>query len=125
MNRRQILHSAAALGLVPVWLLAEDATMHTRKIPGTDESLPVIGLGTYAVFDDAVTDDAISLRKALIDLMIEKGASLIDTSPMYNRAEKVIGEIIAAGSDRSALVYCNQSLDQRQGFGRTADAAFG
>ena len=103
MNRRLVLQSAAVLGLTPAWLLARGATMHTRRIPGTDESLPVIGLGTYTVFDDAITKEEIAIRKAIVDLMIEKGASLIDTSPMYNRAEKVIGEIISAGSDRNAL----------------------
>lgn len=103
ITRRTALMSGAALGLVPGWLLAQNSSMHTRNIPGSDESLPVIGLGTYNVFDVAGSSQEIADRKAIVDLMIEKGASLIDTSPMYNRSEKVIGDIIAAGSDRDTL----------------------
>lgn len=103
VTRRMALKSAAALGLAPGWLLAEDAVMHTRNIPGSDESLPVIGLGTYNVFDVAGSNQEIADRKAIVDLMIERGASLIDTSPMYNRSENVIGDIIAAGTDRDVL----------------------
>jgi diketogulonate reductase-like aldo/keto reductase len=103
ITRRTALKSGAALSLMPGWLLAQNASMHARDIPGTEESLPVIGLGTYNVFDVAGSSQEILDRKAIVDLMIEKGASVIDTSPMYNRSEKVIGDIIAAGSDRDAL----------------------
>lgn len=77
--------------------------MLTRPIPTSGEMLPVIGLGTYNVFDVESTADELAPRQAIIDLMIEKGASLIDSSPMYNRAEKVIGDIVARGTPRDKL----------------------
>lgn len=77
--------------------------MMTRKIPVSGEALPVIGLGTWQVFDVESTPDEIELRRQIVDLLLERGGSLIDTSPMYNRSEQVIGDVIAAGVDRDGL----------------------
>ena len=66
--------------------------MMTRKIPASGEELPVIGLGTYDVFDVASTDDNIATRAEIVKRLTDHGGSLIDTSPMYNRSEKVIGD---------------------------------
>ena len=102
-NRRDLISCAVALGLTPKFALAETGTMLTRKIPGTDESLPVIGLGTWEVFDVRGTPEEMDLRRQIVDLLIQKGGSLIDSSPMYNRSEKIIGDIIEAGSNRDEL----------------------
>ena len=57
--------------------------MMTRKIPASGEELPVIGLGTYDVFDVASTDDNIATRAEIVKRLTDHGGSLIDTSPMY------------------------------------------
>jgi diketogulonate reductase-like aldo/keto reductase len=77
--------------------------MITRPIPSTGEDIPVIGLGTYKVFDVAGSREEISVRRAIVDMLADAGGSVVDTSPMYNRSEKVIGDIIASGSDRKKL----------------------
>jgi diketogulonate reductase-like aldo/keto reductase len=77
--------------------------MMLRPIPSTGQELPVIGLGTYSVFDVTGTPEEIRTRKAIVDLLTGEGGSVIDTSPMYNRSEKVIGDIVAADSPREAL----------------------
>lgn len=77
--------------------------MLTRPIPASGEALPVIGLGTYRVFDVARTPANIAARGEIVELMVQKGASLIDSSPMYGRAEDMIGEVIRAGSLRDRL----------------------
>jgi diketogulonate reductase-like aldo/keto reductase len=77
--------------------------MLTRLIPGTNESIPVIGLGTYEVFDVAGSADEIDARKEIVDMLVEKGGSLIDSSPMYNRSEKIVGDIINASGNRDDL----------------------
>jgi diketogulonate reductase-like aldo/keto reductase len=102
-NRREVLCTGAALGLTPVSAFSEERMMMTRPIPSTGEELPVIGLGTYSVFDVASTPEEIQIRKAIVDMLTGEGGSVIDTSPMYNRSEKVIGDIVAAGSPRDAL----------------------
>ncbi|WP_246264527.1 aldo/keto reductase [Aromatoleum toluvorans] len=71
--------------------------MLTRPIPSTQERLPVIGLGTYVGFD--VERDAEQYRRLpeVLRTLFEAGGSVIDSSPMYGRAEAVTGELLAAG----------------------------
>jgi diketogulonate reductase-like aldo/keto reductase len=77
--------------------------MITRPIPSSGEDMPVIGLGTYKVFDVASSHEEIATRRAIVDMLADAGGSVVDTSPMYNRSEKVIGDIIASGSERKKL----------------------
>lgn len=103
MKRRHILAAGAAIGMAPAICLANSEPMRTRPIPSSGEPLPVIGLGTYRVFDVAGSRDELEARAAIVQLMIDKGASLLDSSPMYNRAEQVIGKIVDVGNYRSDL----------------------
>ena len=77
--------------------------MLARPIPATGEMLPVIGLGTYSVFDVDSSEANIARCKEIAELLIAAGGSCIDTSPMYNRSERVIGDVISTGVDRNAL----------------------
>ena len=77
--------------------------MLTRTIPGTDESIPVVGLGTWDVFDVAGSREEIEARKEIIGMLLDRGGSVIDSSPMYNRSEKIIGDIINETGGRSNL----------------------
>jgi diketogulonate reductase-like aldo/keto reductase len=96
-TRREALAAAAAIGALPLTAITDERRMLTRPIPASDERLPVIGLGTYSVFDVASTPDAIAERKRIVELLVGAGGSVIDTSPMYHRSEQVIGDVIAAG----------------------------
>jgi len=102
-TRRDALAAAAALGSLPVAGMTAGNRMLTRPIPGSNEQLPVIGLGTYSVFDVASTPDAIAQRLRIVELLLGADGSVIDTSPMYNRSEKVIGDVIAAGAPRDDM----------------------
>lgn len=102
-TRRDVLAAAGALGLAPVTGIAAEHRMRARPIPASGEALPVIGLGTYDVFDVPSTSDAIATRKEIVELLVGDGGSVIDTSPMYDRSENVIGDVIAAGVPRDRL----------------------
>ncbi|MEX0975859.1 MAG: aldo/keto reductase [Woeseia sp.] len=102
-NRRDLLKLGAAAGLLPSLAVAEDDTMITRPIPASGDALPVVGLGTWQVFDVESTPEEIALRRQIVELLVDTGGRLIDTSPMYNRSEKVIGDIIESGVERSSL----------------------
>jgi diketogulonate reductase-like aldo/keto reductase len=70
--------------------------MLTRTIPSSGEALPVIGLGTYKGFD---VGSSSTERAALSDVLcnlFSLGGSVLDSSPMYGRAEGVAGELLAA-----------------------------
>lgn len=102
-TRRALLKLTLAAGMAPTLSLAQGEQMISRTIPGSGESLPIIGLGTYNVFDLDSTPANIEQSSAVIDLLIEKGGSLIDSSPMYNRAEKIVGDVIASRNNRGSL----------------------
>jgi diketogulonate reductase-like aldo/keto reductase len=74
--------------------------MPTRPIPSSGEAMPVIGLGTSQVFD--VGGDAASRQplREVLRLMLEAGGKIIDTSPMYGRAEAVTGDLVAEAGAR-------------------------
>lgn len=102
-RRRDVLNAAVALGFAPDLSYSESEEMLTRPIPGTNESIPVIGLGTYEVFDVAGSAEEMDARKEIVDLLVEKGGSLVDSSPMYNRSEKIVGDIINTSGNRNEL----------------------
>ena len=102
-TRREALLAAVAAGFLPAASLGEERLMISRTIPSSREKLPVLGIGTYDVFDHASTTEAIARSQNIVDILLGEGGSVIDTSPMYNRSEKVIGDIIDAGSPRDAM----------------------
>lgn len=102
-SRREVLAAAACSALPRLSFGDEARAMRTAKIPSSGEALPVIGLGTYSVFDVESTDAEISQKSEITALLTAHGGSVIDTSPMYNRSEKVIGDVILAGTDRGQL----------------------
>ena len=65
-NRREFLSVAAALGLAP-GLAASSESMLRKQIPRSGEQLPVIGLGTYNVFDVESTPAEIAIRKKIVE----------------------------------------------------------
>lgn len=74
----------------------ESSAMLTRVIPSSGEKLPVIGLGTWQAFDVDLTTDNRRQLGDVLSLFVKLGGRVIDTSPMYGRAEDVIGELTAA-----------------------------
>ena len=75
-------------------------TMTTRPVPRTGEAIPVIGLGTWQTFDvDADTASRRPLTEVL-QLLFSSGGRVIDSSPMYGRAEAVTGDLLAAMNAR-------------------------
>jgi aryl-alcohol dehydrogenase-like predicted oxidoreductase len=76
-------------------------TMQTRAIPSSSEALPIVGLGTYRGFDVAPGDAVYRELPAVLDRLFEKGGTLIDSSPMYGRAEQTTGELLSIHQPRS------------------------
>ena len=95
-SRRMVLKVVGVSSLTPsIALQATDAKnyMARRIIPSTGELLPVIGLGTSRVFDTNLSEKSLNPRKEIVKALLDHGGSLIDTSPMYGRAEEVTGKI--------------------------------
>src|SRR5258708_17802425 len=101
---RLIGASAASLCLAnSIWAANESSTMLTRTIPSSGEKLPVIGLGTWRAFDVDLTSDIRRQLEEVLSLFVKLGGRVIDSSPMYGRAEEVIGDLSAALGIREQL----------------------
>ena len=70
--------------------------MLTRPIPSTKEPLPVVGVGTWQTFDVAATTTELAPRQEVLRTLFEAGGKVIDSSPMYGRAEEVVGVLLEA-----------------------------
>jgi diketogulonate reductase-like aldo/keto reductase len=102
MRRRDLLLGVTTLAspLLRSSNAMASPAMITRPIPSTGEALPVIGLGTSQTFDvSGGAADRQPLREVL-RLMLEGGGKIIDTSPMYGRAEAVTGDLVAEAAIR-------------------------
>jgi len=77
-----------------------------RTIPRSGERLPVIGMGTWQTFDVGPTDYA--MRAQVLQRFVELGGRLVDTSPMYGRAEKAIGATADGHSLHDRLFFATK-----------------
>ena len=68
--------------------------MLSRKIPSSGEELPVVGLGTWPMFDVGAEEGARGPLREVVRTLLEGGGRMIDTSPMYGRAEEVTGALV-------------------------------
>lgn len=96
MTRREYLHRMAAVGLLPAlssWIKMDD-TLIKRTIPGTGESLTAIGIGTWETFDvDSSHVPEIEQLREVLAILVSKGGSVIDSSPMYGFSEQNVGTL--------------------------------
>jgi aryl-alcohol dehydrogenase-like predicted oxidoreductase len=102
VSRREAsyLIAATAAGLcVPKFTLGaesasgEKLSMIKRAIPSSGEKLPIIGLGTWRVFDVGTSQPERAPLEEVLRVLVERGGRVVDSSPMYGRAEAVIGEL--------------------------------
>src|SRR5690348_9881471 len=94
----KVIGGTAAALVLPIIGQAKDesSAMVTRTIPSSGEKLPVIGLGTWRAFDVDLNADVRRQLGDVLSIFVKLGGRLIDSSPMYGRAEEVIGDLTSA-----------------------------
>lgn len=90
--RRRLL-AAAALSVAGA--SARAAEPIARPIPSSGQALPVIGMGTWLTFDVGSNAAERARRREVLQAFFANGGRLIDSSPMYGRAEGVVGDLLA------------------------------
>src|SRR4029450_11947887 len=95
MTRKSFLQLAGAALLARPASAQTGPRMHTRKIPATGELLPVVGCGPWQPFDVGPAPAERNPRAEVLKVLFEAGGSVIDSSPMYGRAEEVVGDLLA------------------------------
>jgi aryl-alcohol dehydrogenase-like predicted oxidoreductase len=94
--RRRVLAllAAGAAGLRSQGVVAREMkAMGKRPVPRTGELLPVIGVGTWRTFDVGPGDAARAELREVLRGMVALGGSVVDSSPMYGEAERVVGDL--------------------------------
>jgi diketogulonate reductase-like aldo/keto reductase len=66
-----------------------------KKIPSTQEELPVVGVGTWQTFDAGNDAAARAPLAEVLKVFAEAGGRIVDSSPMYGSSESVAGDLIA------------------------------
>jgi diketogulonate reductase-like aldo/keto reductase len=88
---------------------AAHAAQRTGEIPAGGEPIPVMGLGTYRTFDVPLSSTAeMETLREVTRLFIERGGRMIDSSPMYGRAEAVTGRLVSALGAGGEVFYATK-----------------
>ncbi len=100
VSRRRFLELSSAAG-VSLALGArgraaapEGGAMLLRPIPRTGEKIPAVGLGTWQTFDVGGSEGERGPLAEVLRLFFAAGGRVIDSSPMYGRAESVVGDLL-------------------------------
>ncbi|HEY3662852.1 MAG TPA: aldo/keto reductase [Chthoniobacterales bacterium] len=93
---RLIGGAAAAASILPMTSRAAgnaSSAQLLRAIPSTGEKVPAVGLGTSQTFDVGNSPNERDPLREVLRRFVELGGKVVDTSPMYGRAEEVIGDL--------------------------------
>ena len=97
ISRREWLQrtmgAGGLLALDPQAVLANPAGLITRAIPGTNEQLPIVGLGSSATFAQVARSDDVDALRAVLKQMVDLGGKVFDTAPSYGASEEVAGRM--------------------------------
>jgi len=74
-----------------------------RPIPKTGEAIPSVGLGTWQGFDVGGNAAETAQAREALQVLVELGGRVIDSSPMYGSAETVSGQLAEDLGIRSKL----------------------
>ena len=97
MTRRQLFRMFAAGATIVASGGARGAGTETqlkRPVPRTGEMLPAVGLGTWMTFDVGTSPTERAPLREVLQKFVELGGSVVDTAPMYGRAESVVGDLV-------------------------------
>src|SRR3989442_13399123 len=117
MKRREavkLIGGTTAGLLLPISARAasESSIMITRSIPSSGEKLPVIGLGTWSVFDVDLTPANRTQLAEVLSLLVKHGGRVVGSSPMYRRAGSGGGELARPMHLLHFRFICNQGLSR-------------
>jgi len=113
ISRRNTLKliGAAALGGITMPSLAslyKSRTMLKRAIPSSGEKLPVVGLGTWIQFDVGASASEREPLRQVLKSMHQYEGKVIDSSPMYGNAERVVGDLTTELGIQNQFFYATK-----------------
>lgn len=107
ISRRKFIGSligtCAGLSFLPGKLLSKELPPIKRTIPSSGELLPIIGMGTSGTFEVGSNKEKIAQLAEVLQVFFDGGGALIDSSPMYGSAERVLGELLKTTTNKKNL----------------------
>jgi aryl-alcohol dehydrogenase-like predicted oxidoreductase len=76
--------------------------METRPLGNSGLRVPVVGMGTWQTFDVRGAEAEANARK-IVDTALAGGANFFDSSPMYGKAERVLGLALQGRRDQALV----------------------
>jgi aryl-alcohol dehydrogenase-like predicted oxidoreductase len=87
---------------------AQPSAILKRAIPRSGEMLPAVGVGTWQTFDVGAKAPERTELKEVLRGLVESGGSVVDSSPMYGKAEGVVGDLTAELGLREKLFFATK-----------------
>ena len=90
--------------------------MEIRPLGRSGLHVPVIGMGTWRTFDVRGARNE-AYAGAIANAALREGASFFDSSPMYGRAERVLGAALGGRRDRALIatkVWARSAAEGRE-----------
>lgn len=111
IDRRTFLGVTATLAALPsspaLAATAHAATLEApmrRRIPGTGEQLPVIGMGTADTFNVGKSKEERAPQAEVLAMLLQRiPKAVVDTAPSYGNAETVTGDLLQAANARGKV----------------------
>ncbi len=100
ISRREFVKMLGGAGValctsgISTGLAATPAAMRLRAIPGSGEKIGIVGLGTMKAFNVGTSEEERAPLREVIRLHLQAGGTVIDTAPMYVKAERVVGDLL-------------------------------
>lgn len=110
---------AAAIAAQPGLPLYAAEPLH-RPIPRDGSLLPAIGLGTWQAFDFDVAGEPTATQDAtqVLALLLAQPRRVIDSSPMYGRAEAALGQLLRSADAAGKAFVATKVWTRGQAEGR-------
>jgi diketogulonate reductase-like aldo/keto reductase len=105
----RLLAGATTLGALPSIALAQPA-MPVREIPGTGETLPIVGLGSTRPVA-SINDLGAERVEAIVRALVEHGGRVVDTWPRGAENDGPFGQIVGMPDLRDRL-FVTINIDQ-------------
>lgn len=93
--------------------------METRRLGEAGPEVPVVGMGTWRTLDLPPSDEELAQR--VVEAALDAGTRLFDSSPMYGRAEEVLGGALGARRDEAFVATKAWAPTQEQAEARYAE----
>lgn len=132
VTRRQLLELLAAgttLAAFPAFGAdrSTSSELIRKPIPGTDEALTVIGMGTWKTFNVGSDPKLRADRTRVLEAFFASGGELVDSSPMYGSSQEVLGHALDQLDNDGDLfaadkIWTGDGDATREQFRRTASA---